>query len=103
MSDILGIFVSTDRHWEHLVGLTESAHRKGIPVIIFFTSRGVLLTRHPDFHRLAGRAEMSLCRKSFEAFGLLADPPIPGLTRNSFGNQSRHADLIEKSTKYLAL
>lgn len=103
MSEALGIFVSTDRHLDHIIGLAKAAHNRGKQVIIFFTHRGVLLTQDPKFGQLAAVAEMSLCRKSFEAFGLDTSCPLAGLPPDSFSNQSRHADLIARATRYVAL
>ena len=70
MAEKLGILVSSDKHLEYVVNLTDAAHDKGKEVEIFFTGKGVLLTQSPDFTRLVGKAKMSLCDVSFRALGL---------------------------------
>lgn len=99
----LGILVSTDRHLDHLIGLVRAARDKEIEVSIFFTNRGVFLTRESRFSELEGLARMSLCKVSFEKFGLDKSRGIPGITVKDFAAQSRHTDLIESSDRYICL
>lgn len=55
MAKTLGIFVSSDKHLGYVVGLTGAAHAQGIDVQIFFSGKGVLLTRSPELANLVGR------------------------------------------------
>ena len=43
MAAKLGIFVTSDRHLHHIVGLAGASHRAQKEVIIFFTHKGVAL------------------------------------------------------------
>ncbi len=70
MAKTLGIFVSSDKHLDYVIGLTGAAHTKGIDVQIFFTGKGVLLTQSPELANLVGKARMALCEVSFRALGL---------------------------------
>ncbi len=103
MLETLGILAATDRNLKHLTGITRAAARQGKKVIIFFTGAGVLLTRQPGFEALAGLAEMSICKVSFEAHGLDPSRPIPGLPPESFVSQSRHRDLLDRCGRYISL
>ncbi|MEW5724205.1 MAG: peroxiredoxin [Thermodesulfobacteriota bacterium] len=103
MPEVLGILVCTDNHLDHLVGLTLAARARGRRVLVFLTGRGVLLTARPEFARLAGAAEMSLCKASLTKYGLDPARPIPGLPPENYLNQARHAELIERADRYLVL
>lgn len=99
MADKLGILVSTDKHLEHVIHLTDAAHAKGKDVEIFFTGAGVRLTQSPDFSRLVGKAKMSLCDVSFRSLGLKGD--VPGLGFKDFATQAKNAEIIKTSDRYL--
>jgi len=99
MSDTLGILVSSDRHLDYIIKLTEAAHAKGKEVLIFFTGNGVLLTQTPEFEQLTGKAKMSLCDVSFKALGLTGD--VHGLGPKDFATQARNAEMLEKSDGYV--
>lgn len=103
MADLLGIFVTTDKHLDHLINIASAARAKGKEVLIFFSHKGVLLTQAPKFKELEPLAEMSLCNVSFEFFELDKSVPLPGIPEKNFGTQSRHADLIERCDRYLVL
>lgn len=103
MAATLGILVNSDRHLDHLIGLARAARKKGVRLIVFFTHRGVLLTRDERFSELDGLAEMSLCRKSFLEYHLEKNGPVPGIPPAHFLNQFAHADLIERSDRYIVL
>lgn len=103
MAETLGLLVSTDRHFSHLLNIVRTARKKGKNVLIFFTGRGVLLTQSPRFKDLAPLAEMSLCRVSFESLGLDENIKIPGLPESSFVSQARHRDIIDRCDRYLVL
>ena len=99
MADRLGILVTSERHFEHVLGVTEAARRTGRKVTIFFTGKGVLLTKHPDFGRLPEAAQVDLCEVSYRANGLEGD--VPGLNFRNFATQAKNAEMIEDSDRYL--
>ena len=99
MADKLGIFVSTDKHLDHIINLVNAATEKGKSVEIFFTGNGVLLTQAPDFAKLVGKAKMTLCDVSFRALGLKGD--VPGFGFKDFATQAKNAELIEKCDRYV--
>lgn len=49
MAEKLGILVSSDRHLDYVINLTQAACDRGNEVEIFFTGKGVLLTQSPEF------------------------------------------------------
>ena len=99
MAEKLGILVSSDKHLDYVIKLTEAARAKDKDVEIFFTGRGVLLTQSPDFSRLVGKAKLSLCDVSFRALGLEGD--VPGLGFKDFATQAKNAEIIKKSDRYV--
>jgi predicted peroxiredoxin len=99
MAEKLGILVSSDKHLEYIVNVTDAAYDKGKEVEIFFTGKGVLLTQSLDFTRLVGKAKMSLCDVSFRALGLKGD--VPGLGFKDFATQAKNAEIIKTSDRYL--
>ncbi len=62
----LGILVNTDKHLEHVLGLTGAATSKGYEVAIFVMDGGTRLLRDASFIELAGRGgvTMSVCLHS---------------------------------------
>lgn len=112
MADKLGIFVSTDNNWDHLLNIAKAAVAKGKELIIFFTHNGVKLTLRPDFSELAkiveGHGKMSLCLYTLKDVTKLGDEntPIPGIDKRDFGTQARHGEMLEElkeADRYLAL
>ena len=99
MTGTLGILVNSDRHFRHLTGLTRSARKQGIAVLVFCTGPGVRVALEPDFNELATSAEVKFCRKSIERY--IPDPPE--LPKNSLTSQSWHAEMIDRSDRYLVL
>jgi hypothetical protein len=119
MTSTLGIVVATDRHFHHLKGLMRAADRRGVAVIVFLTHRGVRLAADPDFVELARTADIGFCRVSLQAQGLepnlerwlekslphgsdIAVGPGNGF-RVRLTTQAGHADLIDRSDRYLVL
>jgi hypothetical protein len=103
--ETLGIFVPTNKHIDHLIGIARAAKKAGKALYIFFTHKGVLMTQDPKFQELADIAfgELSLCNHSWEEFGF-SDKPIPhGMSEDDLGSQSRHVALIEKCDRYLVI
>jgi predicted peroxiredoxin len=99
MADTLGILVTSDRHYVHVVGITEAAAKAGKEVTIFFTGEGVKLSQEPDFGRLPAVAKVDLCEVSFQANGLEGD--VQGLNFKNFATQAKNAEMIEDSDRYL--
>ena len=99
MAEKLGILVSSDKHLDYVIHLTDAAHAKGKAVEIFFTGKGVLLTQSSEFKKLVGKAKLSLCENSFRALGLEGD--VPGLGFKDFATQAKNAEIIKTSDRYL--
>ncbi|MDM8548631.1 hypothetical protein QUF72_01085 [Desulfobacterales bacterium HSG2] len=102
MAEKLGIFVSSDQHLRHLIGISKAAKKAGKDVVIFFTHKGVLLTQDPDFSELAGYARYSVCNVNFEGFGFKGKQ-VPGMDETGFATQARHGEMIEECDRYLVL
>jgi peroxiredoxin family protein len=101
MAEKLGIFVSSDEHLDHLIGITKAAINAGKEVSVFLTNRGVLLTQDERFRELEGWGHVSLCNVNFEAFKLQA--PIPVVAEKDFATQARHGIMIEECDRYIVL
>jgi len=101
MSESLGILVSSKKHMDYLIALTDAAHAKGKEVRIFFSGQGVYLTQSPDFKKLVGKAKLSVCDVSFRAYGLSGD--VPGVGFKDFATQGRNAEMVEDCDRYLVL
>lgn len=95
----LGIFVSSDRHLDKIIGLCQAAKKKEIEVIIFFTHRGTLLTQDPRFAELEGLAGMAVCRVGFEGHGL--KPPVAGIGERGYASQARHGEMVDVCDRYV--
>ena len=101
MAEKLGIFVASDQHLNHLIGICQAAIQAGKEVKVFLTNRGVLLAKHPDFPQMEGLGHVSLCNVNFEAFKL--DKPVPVVADKDFATQMRHAEIIEWCDRYIVL
>jgi predicted peroxiredoxin len=101
MADKLGILVSSNKHLDYVIALTNAAHDRGKSVQIFFTGKGVLLTQQPEFEQLVGKAKLSVCDVSFRANGLSGD--VPGVGFKDFATQARNAEMIESCDRYVVL
>ena len=99
MAEKLGILVSSDKHMDYIIHLTDAAVKKKKAVEIFFTGQGVLLTQSPEFKKLIGKAKISLCDNSFRALGLEGD--VPGLGFKDFATQAKNAEIIKTSDRYV--
>jgi predicted peroxiredoxin len=56
----LGILVNTDRNLDHIIGITDSALRKGHEVMIFAMDEGVKLLENDAFLDLSRRERVSM-------------------------------------------
>jgi len=99
MSNSLGIFVSSNKHFDKVLKLCRAAKNKGIEVTLFFSHLGILLTQDPRFSELEG-LKMSVCKVGFEGHGL--KPPVPGIGEKNYTTQAGHAELIDDCDRYVA-
>lgn len=99
MKNTLGILVSSDDHFDHLLKLTKAAADKGKTVTIFFTGNGVLMTCNPDFHKLVPYASLKICDVSFRANNLSGD--VPGVGFKDFVTQAKHAEIVAESERHI--
>lgn len=100
----LGIFVTNPNNWGHLKGIVKAAKSKGLKVKVFFTWKGTLLAREPDFVDLCNLADdVSICADSYKKMGFdVADVPA-GLTPEKMATQAQHGAIVEEYDKYLTL
>ena len=99
MTDKLCILVSSEKHLDYVINLTCAAYEKGKDVRIFFTGKGVRLTRDQDFQKLIGKAKLSLCEVSYRALGLKGD--VPGLGFKNFATQAKNAGMVKACDGYV--
>lgn len=99
MARSLGIFVTTDRHMDKIIGLAQAAKAKGVENVIFLTHRGVLLTQHERFGELVTLGRLSLCNVGFESHKLTK--PVTGLSDKDYATQARHGEMVEDCDRYV--
>jgi len=101
----LGIFVSTNKHLDHVIGVVKAAKKAGKELVIFFSHDGVLMSQDPKYQELAdlGPEEMTLCNVRWEELGLKGKPIPAGMGEKGLATQSRHVSLIGKCDRYLVL
>ena len=99
MTGTLGILVTSDKHLDYVISLTETAFTKGKKIKIFFTGRAVKLIESKDFKRLKGRAGIAICDFSFRSLGLLKLKPY--IEQNIFATQAKHAEIFKDCDRYL--
>lgn len=98
MSNSLGIFISSNNHFDKVIKICRAAKNKGIDVTLFFSHMGVLLTQDPRFADLECQ-NISVCKVGFEGHGLKT--PVPGLDDKNYTTQAMHAELIDDCDRYL--
>jgi hypothetical protein len=104
MAQSLGILVTTDKHLDYVINITDAAHRKGKEVQIFFTGHSVQLSLHPDFAKLVGKAKLSICDVSFRANGFHGrEDDVPGVDFKGFATQARNAEMSAECDRYIVL
>lgn len=99
MADKLCVLVSSEKHLDYVINLTHAAYEKGKEVRIFFTGKGVRLTKDQDFQKLIGKAKLSLCEVSYRALGLKGD--VPGLGFKDFATQAKNAAMVKECDGYV--
>lgn len=101
MGKKLGVFVSSEKYLDKLIGILKAAKEKGIESKVFLTHRGVLLTQDPRFGELEGLGHIALCNVGFESHGL--KKPVKVIADKDFATQARHAEIIEECDRYISL
>jgi len=98
----LGILVNTDRHLQHVVGLTRAAVSKGHEVSLFTMDAGTRLLGNPaytDLCKLAGVA-MSVCEHSAKGH----DAQTAGLPKEIvFGSQYHNAVMVHGADRLIVV
>ncbi|PIE58022.1 MAG: hypothetical protein CSA33_05025 [Desulfobulbus propionicus] len=103
----LGIFVTSNQHMQHILGLTRAAVRAGKEVMVFFTFKSVHLTKSPEFLELTQLCKVenvAICADSYicEGFDNINDIP-PGLTDKQMRTQAFHGAILEECAKYIVM
>ena len=101
MAESLGIVVTTEKHLDHIVGLTKAARDGGKDVRIFFTAGAVKLCPTEEAQELVkAGADVSLCRVTYELLELDKQhgTEINGMT---FGSQDDNAEIIAAVDRYV--
>ena len=100
----LGIFVTSPKNMAHVMGITKAAKAKGNDVKVFFTWKGTLLAKDPQFPELCTIAEVAICADSYKKMGYDPQADIPeGLNEKQMSTQAKHGYLIDDCEKYLTL
>ena len=104
MAKSLGIFVTNDQNMKHVMGVTKAAVAKGSKVKVFFSWKGTLLAKTPEFPELCKIAEVSICADSYKKMGYDPQNDIPdGLTEKQMSTQSQHGEMISNYDCYMTL
>lgn len=101
----LGIFVPTNKHINHVIGVARAAKKAGKTLCIFFTHDGVMSTQYGKYQELVkiGPEEICLCNVRWEELGLKGKPVPGGMGPDDLGTQSRHVAMIGKCDRYVVL
>lgn len=97
----LGIFVCSDRHLDHMVGIAKAAIGKGNEVQIFFTGPGVKLSPDPEVQGLVeAGAKVKLCDLTYKKFELDKQygEELAGIKH---GGQHDNAEMIGEVDRYV--
>ncbi len=96
----LGILVTTDRHRDDIIGITEAAVRRGHRVVIFFMDKGCRLIKDAEIIRLCsyGSVSMSICDLNRKQMGI-ADMDVPAGI--ACGSQYDNAVMNRESDKVI--
>jgi peroxiredoxin family protein len=100
----LGIFVTNTKNMAHVMGIAKAAKAKGNDVKVFFTWKGTLLAKDPQFPELCKIAEVAICADSYKKMGYDPQADIPeGLDEKQMSTQAKHGYIIDDCEKYLTL
>jgi peroxiredoxin family protein len=104
MAKSLGIFVTNDQNMRHVMGVTKAAVAKGSKVKVFFSWKGTLLAKTPEFAELCKIAEVSICADSYKKMGYDPEKDIPeGLNEKQMSTQAQHGQIISDYDCYMTL
>lgn len=93
----LGIFVNTDKHLQHILGICSAARAMDVAVSIFLMGDGVFLTKNPEFLGLVKKGvEISLCDHVYREKGL--EGKVEGVLH---GSQYENATMAHESDRLL--
>lgn len=98
----LGVIITTDRHLDHVIGITEAANAKGHEVSIFAMDSGTRLLEKPEFTQLCavGNVVMSVCQHSASEHGVNTE----GVSKEIvLGSQFNNAMMNSESDKVISL
>lgn len=101
--EILGIFVTSNKYLDHVIGVAKAAKKAGKALNIFLTHDGVLITQDPRYQELAdiGPEKLSLCNVSWEELGLKGKPIPAGMDEKGLASQTRHCAMIDTCDRYM--
>ena len=100
----LGIFVTNTKNMAHVMGITKAAKAKGNEVKVFFTCKGTLLAKDPQFPELCTIAEVAICADSYKKMGYDPQNDSPeGLNEKQMSTQAKHGYIIDDCEKYMTL
>ena len=100
----LGIFVTSPKNMAHVMGIAKAAKAKGNDVKVFFTWKGTLLARDPQFPELCKIADVNICADSYKKMGFDPENDIPeGLNEKQMSTQAKHGYIIDDCEKYITL
>ncbi len=98
----LGILVTTDRHLEDVLGLTDAAISKGHEVIIFSMDDGTKLIGNESFNALCKREGVSMSFCDHSAKGL--DVSTEGIPEDIVcGSQFNNANMMHDADRVINL
>jgi metal-dependent hydrolase (beta-lactamase superfamily II) len=98
----LGIIVTSDRHLDHIIGLTKAANAKGHGVSIFAMDTGTRLLGRTEFTQLCSEDNvmMSLCQHSAVEQGV----DVTGVSKEIvLGSQFNNAMMNSESDRVIIL
>lgn len=104
MSKSVGIFVTSTKNMNHIMGVTKAATAKGSKVKVFFTWKGTKLCKDPEFPALCEIADVYICADSYKKMGYDPQADIPGgLDEKRMHTQASHGDIISNYDCYMTL
>lgn len=99
MNRKLGIYVTSDQHFDKLLRLCRAARKKDVEVSIFLTHIGTRLSKEPRFKELTDLAKVAICTVAFVDNRL--EKPVDGLDESGFSSQFRHVEMLHDCDRYL--
>ncbi|MDA8163632.1 MAG: peroxiredoxin [Desulfobacteraceae bacterium] len=104
MAKSLGIFVTSPQHMRHVMGVVKAAKAKGAKVKVFFTWKGVHLTKCKQFPELCALADdVAICVDSYKKVGYDPNDVPPGLEPRKMATQAQHGEILEDYEYYMTL